>query len=262
MPKIVFLLLALFAPIYAQSDNLNLDYLKGYISDTKALITSPSHWDNSDWIKASLFTGITAGLYAYDGDIQGWVQKNRSDTSDGISRFAKPFGDRRYAVPIICGFYLYGHCLENEKAKRTALLSLESLVISNLFTETIKHAGHRHRPNTMDSYNKWDGPSFSASNLSFPSGHTSSAFAIATVIASEYDDAPLIPTLSYAVATLTGLSRINDNAHWASDVFFGAGIGYFVGKAIVNLHSDKINSSHILPIINGQYVALLAVYDF
>ncbi|MBI4778053.1 phosphatase PAP2 family protein [Candidatus Desantisbacteria bacterium] len=256
MPRIVFLLLALLAPGYAQCDNLNIDYWKEYASDTKACLLSPSHWDSSDWMKASLVTGITAGLYVFDEDIQKWIQENRSNTSDKISRFVKPFGDGRYTLPAIGTLYLYGYFSEDEKAQKTALLGLESFVISNIFTQTIKFAGHRHSPNTGDPCNRWAG--FSTSNLSFPSNHTSSAFAIATVIASEYKDKPLIPLASYGIAALTGLSRMNDNCHWASDVFFGASIGYFAGKTIVRLHSDKI----ILPIINGQYAALLTVYNF
>jgi len=39
--------------------------------------------------------------------------------------------------------------------------------------------------------------------------------------------------LAYGIATLTALSRVNDNAHWASDIFFGAVIGYFTAKAII-----------------------------
>jgi membrane-associated phospholipid phosphatase len=43
--------------------------------------------------------------------------------------------------------------------------------------------------------------------------------------------------LAYGIATLTALSRVNDNAHWASDVFFGAIIGYFTAKAIMALNN-------------------------
>lgn len=218
---------------YARGLKLNRDYFEGYVSDIKSILTSPSHWQRSDWIKASLIAGITAGLYTQDQKIQNWVQENRSSASDRISKFAKPFGDGRYTLPGLGALYLYGHFFEDEKAQRTALLSLESFVVSGLFIQVMKFVGHRHRPSSGDPYNIWDGPSFSTSNLSFPSGHSSSAFAIATVIASEYGDKAFVPPLVYGIATLTALSRINDNAHWASDVFFGAVIGYFTAKAII-----------------------------
>lgn len=85
---------------------------------------------------------------------------------------------------------------------------------------------------------------------------------IATVIASEYEDKFFIPVLSYGVATLTALSRVNDNDHWASDVFFGAGIGYFTGKAIVNLNREKDNKFTILPVISEKCRGILVEYNF
>ena len=222
---------------YSKELKLNGDYFEGYISDIKSILISPSRWQRSDWIKASLIIGITAGLYTQDQKIQDWVQENRSSVSDRISEFAKPFGDGRYTLPGLGALYLYGHLLEDEKAQRTALLSLKSFVISGLFVQALKFTGHRHRPSSGDPYNTWDGPGFSASNLSFPSGHSSSAFAIATVIASEYRDKAFVAPLVYSIATLTTLSRVNDNAHWASDVFFGAIIGYFTAKAIMALNN-------------------------
>jgi membrane-associated phospholipid phosphatase len=59
------------------------------------------------------------------------------------------------------------------------------------------------------------------------------------VLASEYKEYPLVAYLSYGVATLTGLSRMNDDKHFASDVFLGAAIGYFTAKTIMKLHSNK-----------------------
>ncbi len=227
---------------YTRGLKLNRDYFEGYISDIKNILSSPSHWQGSNWIKASLIAGVTVGLYSQDQKIQDWAQENRSAASDSISKFAKPFGDGRYTLPALGAFYLYGHLLGDEKAQRTALLSLKSFVISGLFVQVLKFAGHRHRPSSKDPHNTWDGPSFSTSNLSFPSGHASSAFAIATVIASEYRDKAFVPPLAYGIATLTALSRVNDNDHWASDVFFAAVIGYFTAKAVVALNSDGARS--------------------
>lgn len=242
---------------------LNKNYLKGYVLNTRSILTSPSGWGKSDWIRASLIVGITVGLYTYDQEIQNWMLKNRNNTTDEIAKFTRLFGDGGYTIPSLGVVYLYGHFFENEKARRTVLLSLESFVVSGIFTQAIKFAGHRHRPNTGDPCNTWDGPSFSTTHLSFPSGHSSSAFAIATVIASEYDDNVFIPPLAYSIATLTALSRVNDNAHWASDVFFGSVIGYFTATAIVGLHSNKKDGSLVaFPITDGRHTALLTSYKF
>ncbi len=42
--------------------------------------------------------------------------------------------------------------------------------------------------------------------------------------------------LVYSLATIAGFSRIHDNKHWASDIFIGSAIGYFVGKKISDLN--------------------------
>lgn len=246
-----------------ETTSLNLKYFKSYILDTKNIITSPFRWEKSHWLEASLITGITAGLYAYDQEIQDWMQDNRNNTTDKIAEITKPFGNGMYTLPPLGAFYLYGYFLKDDRARKVSLLSLESFVISGIFTQAVKFLGQRHRPGSGASQNTWDGPGFSNSNLSFPSGHSSSAFAIGTVIASEYKDNLLIPPLSYGISTLTALSRVNDNAHWVSDVFLGSAIGYFTAKAIVALHRNNKNKKlTFLPISNGKKSLALMVYKF
>jgi membrane-associated phospholipid phosphatase len=248
-----------------KTEKVELDkgYLKGYITDTKSILTSPLRWQRADWMKASLIAGITLGLYACDENTQDWVQENRNDTSDDIAKFAKIFGDGKYTLPPLAGLFLYGHFSENSKARRVALLSLESYVVSGFFTLSIKFAGHRHRPGEADSPYVWDGPGLYRENQSFPSGHAQSAFSIATVISSEYSDIEVIPPLAYGLATLTALSRVNDNAHWSSDVFFSSALSYFTAKAIIRRHKkDKGNNLIVLPLIDSKYTGLLLSYQF
>ncbi len=72
------------------------------------------------------------------------------------------------------------------------------------------------------------------SYTSFPSGHTTVAFAAATVFAMEYKDTKWAPILAYSASSLIGLSRIMQNAHWASDVLVGAALGFLCGRQVVN----------------------------
>jgi hypothetical protein len=242
---------------------LNKDYWKGYVTDTKSILASPLSWQRADWIKASLVAGITLGLYAYDEDIQHRVQENRNDTSDDIAKIAKIFGDGKYTLPPLAGLYIYGHFSEKSKAQRVALLSFESFVLSGIFTQFIKFAGHRHRPSSGDPPDTWDGPGFSTSDRSFPSGHAQAAFSISTIIASEYSNVKCVPALAYGLATLTALSRVNDNAHWASDVFVGSAIGYFTAKAIVRRHAkNRGNNLIVLPLLDSKHTGLLVSYQF
>ncbi len=216
---------------------LNGDYFKGIFSDIAYTATSPSRWDTSDWMTVSLVAGGTGVFFALDEEIKDDFEDHRSSTTDDVASFFERFGNGAYSIPALGAFYLYGYIGENDKAKRTALLAVESFLVTGLFTTVIKVGTGRHRPSTGDSSGTFDGPT--TDNNSFPSGHTSTVFSIATVIANEYEEVPFIKPLSYGIATLAGLSRINDEKHWASDVFFGAALGYFTAKTLLRLHSNK-----------------------
>jgi membrane-associated phospholipid phosphatase len=76
---------------------------------------------------------------------------------------------------------------------------------------------------------------------SFPSGHATSAFAAAAAVSSETsrwwpETRWIIGPILYTGAALTGVSRMYNNRHWASDVLVGAGIGTFAGLKVVRYH--------------------------
>ena len=98
-----------------------------------------------------------------------------------------------------------------------------------------------------------------STNNSFPSGHTATAFASATILHKEYG---LTRSLWYSVAgygfaTMTGVMRVMNNRHWASDIVCGAGLGifsvdlgYFIGDVIFK---EKQTMLHNKPDINDFY---------
>jgi len=247
--------------VKADTVRFDKEYLKSYLTDTAYILSSPIRWDKYDWLTASLVMGATVGLYAYDQNIHDWTQQRRGETTDNIARLARPFGEGQYVVPALGLVYLYGYAAEDSKAEKTALLGVESFLISGAFTQVLKFSTHRYRPEDSDQHDKWDGPSFSNSNLSFASGESTVAFAVATVIASEYGDTVWVPPLAYGIATLTALARMNDNAHWASDVLVGSAIGYFTAKTIVKLHK-KGSKLTVAPAVVGSGLGLAMSYKF
>ncbi len=235
---------------------LNKEYVQGYWTDFKDIVTSPARWDKWDWITAALVTGASVALYENDTKIQTWVLDNKTRTSEKIGDDVTQVGSGYLTVGVVGGMYLYGEVAEDSKAVETALLSVESFALTGVFVQVIKRTAGRHRPYTGDPYDTWGGPSLASSNDSFPSGHSSSAFAVASVIALEYDNY-VVPPLAYGVAAITGYNRMQHNAHWASDVFVGAAIGYFTGKAIVTAHRTKDSRVSFAPLIdNGPGVLL------
>jgi PAP2 superfamily len=241
---------------------LDSEYFTGYWTDTKSILTAPARWDSTDWLKASIITGITVGLFTQDDKIQKWVQDNKSNSTDHLADDAKTIWD--WSIPVIAGLGIYGYIAPDEKAKTTFLLSTESFLITGAFVQVLKRSTGRARPYTGHNHDTWSGPSISGNNdnLSFPSGDDSSAFAIASVVASEYDNI-FVPPLAYTAATAIALERVYNNAHWSSDVFIGGVIGYFTGKAIVASHKGgQENRLSLTPILDGSEKGLLVTYRY
>jgi membrane-associated phospholipid phosphatase len=239
-------------------------FIKDTLTDTRDILTSPVKWEKSDWLTFSLASGTTLGLFAFDHEIQQWVQKNRNSTTDRVAWLASFFGDGGYTLPALGAIYLYGYIGDNKLARTTASLALESFLVSGVFVQGIKFITGRHRPSDGEGAHDWDGPSISIfkTGTSFPSAESASAFAVMTVIASQYRDTRWVPPLAYGVATLTALARINQNQHWASDVFLGSAIGYFTAQAIMRLHKKREQKVGFIPIIDDHVRGLALYYEF
>jgi membrane-associated phospholipid phosphatase len=69
-----------------------------------------------------------------------------------------------------------------------------------------------------------------------PSGHAMSAFATAAVLARMY---PELAPLTYGLATYVGVARVQQSAHWVSDVIIGATVGTLFGWAAVEINQGS-----------------------
>lgn len=236
---------------YLDTLHLDLAYSKGYFRDAWTLAASPARWKWSDWLAASLVAAGGAGLYREDRTIQTNVQRNRNRAGDAAASIVEPFGNSYYLVSAFGVFYLTGILLKNEEVESTTLLCGESVLIARGVTEVLKQGFHRYRPRESASPDKWDGPGISITHLSFPSGHTTAAAALASALACRYQESPIIGVVAYTLAACTGLSRINDNAHWASDVFAGYVIGCYCGRVVAGAHIRK-NGLSLSPYFEGD----------
>ena len=247
----------------ASAGDFNRAYFNGYVTDFQNIVTAPARWDVSHWIGAAIVTGIAAGLYDNDAKIQQWVLNHKTTTTENLGDNVTAVG-LTYTPVLLGGMYLYGYVADDSKMRKTVLLTVESVVLTGVFVQALKYSTQRHRPYTGDGPHAWDGLGLHGSNskFSFPSGHASTDFAIASVIASEYDNF-IVPPLAYTIATITALNRISHNDHWSTDVFVGSAIGYLVGKTIVASHRNgKESDLSLSPIINGGELGMALTYRF
>lgn len=231
---------------------LDAGYFKGYWLDTKDMLAAPRGWDRADWMQVSVIATVSAGLFTQDEKIKSWVQTHKNRTSSRVADDVSTMYN--LSLPALAGFGLYGLAAGDPTAKETFLLGAESVVITAAFVQTLKRSFGRHRPYTGDSHDTWSGPVLfdHGEDLSFPSGDASTAFAIASVVAAEYDNA-VVPPVVYTMSSLVALERVHNNAHWSSDVFVGSVIGYFTGKAVVRSHAaGKGNNLSVAPLMIGK----------
>lgn len=204
---------------------------KRYIGDAGALITNPIHWDSSDLKKAAVFGASLGILFLADESIAAASQRTRSHFTDEVSRATSDFG-ASYAWYISGALFVGGLVAREPGLRDTGREAVEAAVFAGLITDGLKSALGRERPNSGNDETVFH--PFSG-NKSFPSGHATTAFAVASVIAMR-TDGWIIPTLAYATAFTVAMDRINDRAHFASDVFTGAAIGLTTGRFLVNRH--------------------------
>ena len=83
-----------------------------------------------------------------------------------------------------------------------------------------------------------------SNRLSFPSGHTANAFAVARLIQREHSSRWALPF--YVAAGYTAAGRIEEGRHYLSDVAMGAAMGLIVGSA-VSMTTDSESRYSVAP---------------
>lgn len=127
-----------------------------------------------------------------------------------------PIGDLMGRMAPNIAYVGYHFYKNNPDSKRRALLMTRVSLFAGGTTFFLKRAFNQKRPDSND-------------RNSFPSGHTTTAFAFASVIDREH---PEYRWWGYGLAGLVGISRVNDNAHYLHDVAMGAAIGMAYGYTL------------------------------
>jgi len=157
-------------------------------------------------------------------------------------------------VPAILVYGLNAIGLKGKhNLKDRSIILGTSLLISSAVVLPTKHLVREERP---------DG----SNNLSFPSGHTTTAFTTAHFMFREYQDENIWLSLSgYPIAVFTGVYRILNDKHWVGDVVAGAGIGilstevaYWLFPKVSKLFSKdhSKNSALVYPFYQNKTMGL------
>ena len=189
------------------------------------------------WLPTLAVVGVTAGLIVADPHDMRYFR----DTTD-FRDYSRHFSGRNtgiFEAAVPGALYLGGLIFHRPYASKTALFAGEAYVDSAIPHVAIKLVSRRLRPinvaakhDLTDTFFK-SHVSVSGKGSSFPSGHAAGAFSIATVIARRYRDHRWVPWVAYLGAFAVSFSRVPTLAHFPSDVFLGAALGYTTARYAV-----------------------------
>ncbi len=235
----LFTLLALCSVRMAAAAELT--YPEILIDDVKHVVTAPARWEEAEWRQAGWASLAVVGTaLVVDRPLRDEMRRHTGDNAfiTQVERFGA-----QYAPAVVGGFYVVGALTDDETSIEVAQDGIAaSLIASGIVTPAIKLVAGRSRP--RDDVGIYNFKPFSNGNSSFPSGHTTEAFALASVVANHYDETWVTYT-SYSIAGLVGLARTYHQAHFASDVVAGAMIGTLVGKSVV-AHNRTLRSGKVV----------------
>jgi membrane-associated phospholipid phosphatase len=186
------------------------------------------------WIPTLAIAGGTAGLIVADSHVMPYFRthaRNLDDVNDAFD----PSITTAAVILLPTSLMVSGYIRHDSYQVGSALLAGEAYASSAVVDLAAKAVTRRKRPADVPPGAEFNDTFFSGGKSpfkgsSFPSGHAAGAFAVATVVASRYHSHRWVPWAVYGFATAVSFSRITTSAHFPSDVFLGAALGYTVTR--------------------------------
>ncbi len=221
--------------------NILSDDFESAFADLGFIANDFVDFDNSSAIKFGGVAVGTAALTYADNPLYDYIERHKVRKS-GTEKFLEVvdnFGTIPVADGLAVGIYLTGLIAKDEAVRTTGRLLVETLILSGFTTITTRMMIGRSRP-----YNELGSGTFKPFTLdyfyhSFPSGHITISFAMATLL-SHRIDTWWAYTGFYSLAALNTASRLYFSAHWASDTFVSAAIGTLSALAVLKAYNHNI----------------------
>jgi membrane-associated phospholipid phosphatase len=186
------------------------------------------------WLPTLTITGATAGLVFADPHVMPYFRSHARRLDDLNDTFDAPITTAEVAaVPV--SLMIAGYLRHDSYSVSTALLAGEAYADSAIVDLAMKAVTRRKRPTDVPAGASFNDTFFSGGKSpfkgsSFPSGHAAGVFSVATVVASRYHTHRWVPWVMYGFATAISFSRVTASAHFPSDVFLGAALGYTITR--------------------------------
>jgi membrane-associated phospholipid phosphatase len=183
----------------------------------------------------------TAALIPADMPLYNYIENNKIEDSntEKFLEIVDNFGTIPVADGLAVGIYLTGLIAQDESIRTTGRLLVETLILSGFTTITSRLIIGRSRPYNLKGNGTFKPFTLDYFYHSFPSGHITISFAMATLLSNRIDTWWAYTGL-YGLAALNTASRLYFSAHWASDTFISASIGTISALAVIKAYEHSI----------------------
>jgi membrane-associated phospholipid phosphatase len=216
-------------------------------------IKSPGKWDGGDWLKIGLISAGTVLLVeTADKPIRSFALDHPGYSKSFPIEFGSVWGEIYSPIVFFGGYAIYSLLANDIGTRKIAYEIGQASIYAGVINYVLKLAIGRARPYLNDGPTTFHPFSslFNEQYHSNPSGHSTVAFVISTVL-SRNAKPVWLKVLAYLPAALTLVSRVYQDQHWTSDDFLGAAFGYFIANWVVDQHENNqsaIGMSPTLPI--------------
>ena len=235
----------IFPPVGHTADSL----LDTTLEDAKLYFTSPLRWDQEDWLYFGGALAAIGAAHSFDERVRDHFATGSKAILNG-GEDKNSLRDAAPTVALIAGTGLAAAFFDDHDGYREAWSLLEAGAFSGATAEVMGYAAGRERPDETTSPNEWG-----KRGDSFPSLHTTVAFAVGTVFAESGNDEYrwIRRIIGYGVAGATGYVRVSENVHWLSDSVAGAALGIATARFVLNRQEAKDHAAALQfqPVKNG-----------
>jgi membrane-associated PAP2 superfamily phosphatase len=208
-----------------------------FLHDQKDLWTFPFQvMRGKHLVPVAIVLGTTIGLIYADPHVMPYFN-NHQENWDKVNDVFDPLITTAEVIALPAGLLTAGYIRHDDREVNTAILAVEAYGDSVVIDLAMKAITRRQRPSDVAPNGNYSDTFFNAGKSpfkgsSFPSGHATAVWSVATVVAERYKNRgkPWIPVLCYTLATAISFSRITGAAHFPSDVWLGASLGYTIAK--------------------------------
>jgi membrane-associated phospholipid phosphatase len=198
--------------------------------DLRDVLGAPLSWKARQWELFGLSVAGVGAASLLDGRVRDAERRDHSAFGNQIAQDFEPLGSGG-AWAVLGSFYLEGLLRDDERGRAVAEDGvMASVIAGGLVGPAVKFVSGRSRPRSANG--TYDFKLFGGSS-SFPSGHTTEAFAVASVVAT-HCESRWVQGIAYGSAALVGFARLHHQAHFFSDVVGGALLGTVTGRAVVH----------------------------